>query len=397
MKNKLSSRFKINKKTENQQLKFENNPIEIPTPMQDENIQEDLKTALLEKIDSTPVWFEYSKDKQIELIRTFLNNKIGSDKLIEKDNIMDNLLNSVSDFGEIQHLLDSENVSKVVINDTNNVFVEINNKFLDTEIKLSEKQLKLILKKISSLGITEFKGFQSCKNDKYKITLIGTDICSGINICIKKIKNFDIEYLIKNKILTQNIYNLIINLIEQNKNIIIFGPENSGKTVILNAIIKSLSDKRRLAVIDSFDEINSVVNIFQTKIQDKDFENIISYIKNIPAETVISDTNKFDTRLIFNNSVITTKQNSVEGVLRQIFSAYINDGLTDKFARTQGLTDINYIIKMGFNKDGSPILSSIIELTPAKSMSQSLRTLVSYKNGKYETYLSDKKAKLKIS
>lgn len=82
-KNNLSHRFKLNnskKDKEIKTLKFENLPKPIAKPQGNEveitevapsDIQEELKNALLEKIETTPVWFEYTKNRQKELIRNF--------------------------------------------------------------------------------------------------------------------------------------------------------------------------------------------------------------------------------------------------------------------------------------------------------------------------------------
>ena len=42
----------------------------------DEDFEFFLKKSLLEKIETIPVWFEYSLEKQKELITGFINNKL---------------------------------------------------------------------------------------------------------------------------------------------------------------------------------------------------------------------------------------------------------------------------------------------------------------------------------
>ena len=43
-----------------------------------ENFEAELKQALLDKIDSIPVWFEYTSERQKGLIKSFVENKLFS-------------------------------------------------------------------------------------------------------------------------------------------------------------------------------------------------------------------------------------------------------------------------------------------------------------------------------
>ena len=153
-KDNISSRFKLKKEnkinvSKEKPLKFtddiinavsvqENQPAVKPVTSFD--IQDSFKIALLEKIETIPVWFEYSEDKHKELVKSFVQNKIAKDRVlisdIDKDLLLDSLLSSISGFGTVQYLLDNSKVDSVTINGTEAVYIEIDGKILDTEIKL---------------------------------------------------------------------------------------------------------------------------------------------------------------------------------------------------------------------------------------------------------------------
>ena len=183
MKSILSNRFK----KENKTPKTSNKNTEMS-----DSLFDDLKMGLMTKIESVPVWFEYSKSKQKELIRNFVDKKIIFDNITiseqEKDNIVEKLFTSVSDFGPVQYLLDNKKVSSVMINGTQSVYIEINGKILNTDIKLSENQLNFLLKVIMN-DAENYSEINNLKTDKYFITVVNSNLCnSGANLLIKKIK-----------------------------------------------------------------------------------------------------------------------------------------------------------------------------------------------------------------
>lgn len=126
----------------------------------DIDFEAELKKALLEKIDSIPVWFEYTADKQKELIKSFVENKLilESIKLAdnEKDDLIEKLFTSIMGFGPLDYLIVQENVDAIYVNGINSVHIEINGKILNTEMKLNEKQINFILSNISSMSGVKF-------------------------------------------------------------------------------------------------------------------------------------------------------------------------------------------------------------------------------------------------
>lgn len=405
-KNNISHRFKLNedKQEDTKSLKFVNLPLknenkeieiaEVPTS----DIQEELKTALLEKIETTPVWFEYSQNRQRELIKNFIDNKINSENIqlsdLDKDVIIDNFISSISDFGAIQYLLDNEKVSKVIVNGCKNVLIEIENKTLNTEMTLTEKQMSFILRKISLSGIKTLDGVNTCKTDKYFIKVIGNDICkTGYNICIKKLEEINKEKLIKNQILTKEIFDLIVSYIENGKNIILAGPVNSCKTSILDAVMREI---KFCTLLEATSEIEcETPTRYQIDTQSKEFSDIIRYIQKNSFEYILADYNEFNTKIAAQKASLQTVQaKNTDDVLRIVFSAYINSGYEDKLAKYQALSDVDYIIFTDF-VDGSPKVVNVLELSPAKTLPLSIKNIVEFKDKRYE--INSQRKRLKVS
>ena len=105
---------------------------QIPERVLDIDFEAELKKALLEKIDSIPVWFEYTADKQKELIKSFVENKLSSEAIKladnEKDDLIEKLFTSIMGFGPLDYLIVQENVDAIYVNSVNSVHIEINGK-----------------------------------------------------------------------------------------------------------------------------------------------------------------------------------------------------------------------------------------------------------------------------
>ena len=160
---KLSSRFKQNddrdEKSNNQHKKFvleknternvlnktalvENEAIKKEQQDTDESAltctnrfdEDEFKKALLDKVDSIPVWFEYTADRQKSLIKSFVEKKIISENLTlsdeQKETLIDKLFTSIMGFGPLDYLIARENVDAVFVNGTNSVHIEIYFKYV---------------------------------------------------------------------------------------------------------------------------------------------------------------------------------------------------------------------------------------------------------------------------
>ena len=247
------------------------------------------------------------------------------------------------------------------------------------------------------MGIENYIGIKCCKTEKYLITVISPDICEdGYNISIKKIKESNKETLIKNKILSNDIFNLIISLVEKGKNIVLSGCVNSCKTALLEAIIKELSASKRCSLVENSKEISySTENLtkYQADINSKDFTDVVSYVQKNGSDYIFSDFNVFNTKISAKNYFVQTVQaKSIEDSLRQIICTYIRDGYDEKSAKIQALSDINYIVFLDIT-DNSPKVVEIAELTPAKTMQLSVKAIAVFENGKYDVNIQNKRLK----
>lgn len=408
---KLSNRFKKLEKEEiiNEQPKkfvFSKSALKPPEPeelpQEDKqdlpHIEETLKNALTEKIDSIPVWFEYTSARQKELIKSFVENMLSSEDYnlndVEKDTLIEKLFTSVMGFGPLDYLLARENVDAVFVNGTNSVHIEIGGKVLNTEMKLNEKQVGFILNNIYAMS--------GCKDDKrnnicnYRvkdlfITLIMPELSQcGINIAIRKSFVRSIDNILENGMMTREIFDFLVSITDAGKNIVISGDINSGKTTLIDTLINTSLLNRRSALIEETACINSAGDTlmkFTVDKQSPDYCALISNILKMSPEYFIADLNSPVPELSeVSGSIITLRASCVDAAIAKLISGFTGfEKIPEKYAKTKVFTDYDYIVQINKMNDGTRKITSIVELTPARTAALSVKSVAKFVDGEYIT------------
>lgn len=401
---KLSNRFKNNENddiikekpkkfvfsknqlnSQNLDNNFDNeNPIieeQIPEKLLDVDFEAELKKALLEKIDSIPVWFEYTADKQKELIKSFVENKLSSEAIKladnEKDDLIEKLFSSIMGFGPLDYLIVQENVDAIYVNGVNSVHIEINGKILNTEMKLNAKQINFILSNISSMSgviLDNSKNIWTCRVNNLLITIIMPNISqSGYNITIRKSCDFDMDKLIQNNMMSKEIFDFILLMINSKKNIVISGDINSGKSTLLDVLLKSALEDKRAILLENSPSISTDFNTLMKFSIDKhsdDYYLLLSNILKMTPEYILADLNFSIPELSdIKGNISTLRATSVEDALSKLISSVISvDNISEKYAKTKVLTNIDYIIQINRMNDGVRRVTSVVELNPQEQL-----------------------------
>lgn len=381
---------------------FDNeNPIieeQIPEKLLDVDFEAELKKALLEKIDSIPVWFEYTADKQKELIKSFVENKLSSEAIKiadnEKDDLIEKLFSSIMGFGPLDYLIVQENVDAIYVNGVNSVHIEINGKILNTEMKLNAKQINFILSNISSMSgviLDNSKNIWTCRVNNLLITIIMPNISqSGYNITIRKSCDFDMDKLIQNNMMSKEIFDFILLMINSKKNIVISGDINSGKSTLLDVLLKSALEDKRAILLENSPSISTDFNTLMKFSIDKhsdDYYLLLSNILKMTPEYILADLNFSIPELSdIKGNISTLRASSVEDAISKLIASTISaDNISEKYAKTKVLTNIDYIIQINRMNDGVRRVTSVVELNPARTAALSVKVIAKYEDGGYIT------------
>lgn len=402
---KLSSRFKkIENETSPLEPKFINTekavdaqPELIETSV-DESVEADFKKALLQKIESIPVWFEYTPDKQKELIKTFVMNKLSSDGKVIPENetelLIENLFTSILGFGPLDYLIAQENVSTIYVNGTSSVFIEISGKVLNTEMKLNDKQMNFIMKNILNLSEVKPEDKDYIWNLKVKnmnITVILPPVSvDAANIIIKKSSQADINSLIDKGLLNRELFNFLVSAIDSGKNIVISGDINSGKTNLLDTLISFSLTQKRTVLIEDVPQIScSCENLIKFSVNKLSghLSMLLTNILNMSPEHLIIDLNNPVCSISdWKGTVLTLRAGSIDSALTKLVSSMVaNEKFPEKYAKGKVLSDYDYIVQINKMSDGISRITSIVELTPARTSALSVREIAKLVDNQYVT------------
>lgn len=408
---KLSSRFKKIEKEEttNEQPKkfvFSKSagkpaePQELPQEDKQQNvdIENEFKNALTEKIDSIPVWFEYTSERQKVLIKSFVENKLSAENInlsdTEKDTLIEKLFASVMGFGPLDYLLARDNVDAVFVNGTSSVHIEINGKVLNTEMKLNEKQIGFILNNIYAMSGSRADKQGNICNYRIKdlfITVIMPCLSQcGVNISLRKSFVPDMENILKNGLMTKEIFDFLVSVTDAGKNIVISGDINSGKTTLLDTLINASLLNRRCALIEEAACINSAGDTlmkFTVDRHSKDYSALISNILKMSPEFILADVNSPVPEIAgVNGSIITLRAFCVDAAIAKLISGFTGlEKISEKYAKTMVFTNYDYIVQINKMNDGTRKVTSIVELTPARTAALSVKAVATLVDGEYIT------------
>ena len=363
-----------------------------------EDIISDLKDLLFNKIASIPVWTEYTDLKQKEMISSFIDVRLNFEKITlsdsEKNNLVSEMYALLSGLGPLDFLLSKENVSAVFVNGTRGVHIEIGNKILNTEILLSDAQLNIIINNIFKLcneNFTSSKKIFNFKTDKYLISLVFPPVCeSGINLTIRKILTPDIKVLFEKNLTTKEIFDFIISMLNDGKNLIISGDINSGKSFFLDVLINSVNAPARSILLENYKQLSTENdNLIKFTMPENSFDKnaLFNNLLKISSDYIFADLNyplsDFSERKGF---IFTLRAPTVDSAITKLTSAFMAEySLPEKYAKAKVLSDYDYIIQINKMNDGSSKITSIVELNPGRTAALSLKVIAKLVDGQYIT------------
>ena len=379
---------------------------------------EELTKALSKKIAAIPIWFDYSRQEQQELISSFLNAQLNEQfseiKLTTKEieRISNKFYESIYGFGSLDFLIARRDITKIFVNSPVDVYIERKGEIEKTDVIIDEKQFLSLInwlidlsKKNSSIITFRFRNLL--------ITVIREPVCKT-KIVLKKICdtlfNFELfEFKIirgnflspalydtlseeEKQLLKQDISDFLRYLIENQKRILISSPAQCGKTSFINALINELESDIRITLFEEGGLINTNklhLNRYDTEgLSDKEQKHLITAALYYKPQYVFSDINNVGFNIevadiLDKNTgfVSTVRANSPVEALSFYTSVLVSKlKCTEKLAKTQFVKDYDYIIQLDKN-DELFLLKAIYEVSTNKSGTAVLTEVLNNKAG----------------
>jgi len=233
-------------------------------------IKEKLHIAFIEKINALGDWDKYSPEEQDHLLKAFIEKKLEVDfatlplSTAEKTKIIREIKQEVKGFGPLDPLLADPNISEIMVNGCNNVYVEMGGKLKKTTTTFKDdKHLQNIIERIvSKIGrrIDETSPMVDARMpDGSRVNAIIPPLAiDGPSLTIRKFKAdaATMQNLLNWGSMTVAMAETLKAAVQAHLNIVISGGTGSGKTTLLNSLSAFISDGDRIVTIEDSAELS---------------------------------------------------------------------------------------------------------------------------------------------
>ena len=361
----------------------------------------DLTKALSKKIAAIPVWFDYSKEDQQNLIMNFLNAKLNEQfseiKLTasEKERISTMFFNSVYGFGSLDFLLSQKEVSKIFVDSPQEIYTEFNGHIEKSDVVIDSKQYTSMIKRM-----VEMSGKNSAvitfRFNNLLVTLLRKPVCST-KLILKKVSdtNFDFGFFERRDILNEDISTFLRFILNAKKRVLISSPVQCGKTAFVNAFVNETIQDSRMILFEEGALINSArsgLTRFDVEgLSGKEQRDLVTAALYYKPDFIFSDINNIGFNLEISELLVdnpgfisTLRADSVIDALSFYTSVLVSRlKCTEKLAKMRFAKDIDYIIQLQ-KEDEYFKISSIVEVSANKAGTPVLTEVLSYKSGDYK-------------
>ncbi|ELB2155443.1 CpaF family protein [Vibrio parahaemolyticus] len=211
-------------------------------------------------VDVEPLELESQLKDSVNILIEKKQLQISSLKRLD---LVKALLDELKGLGPLQALVDSDDISDIMINGPSDIFIEINGKVEKSPIQfVNEKQLNTIAKRIASnVGrrIDESKPLCDARlEDGSRVNIVIPPLAiDGTSISIRKFKEqkIKLENLVQFGALSVEMAKLLSIASHCKCNILISGGTGSGKTTLLNALSGFIGSGERIVTIEDAAEL----------------------------------------------------------------------------------------------------------------------------------------------
>lgn len=328
-----------------------------------------------------------------ELIKQRLNDVYVQTKVNLPDDMRTHLFHEIVDeftgFGPIQPLLDDPDVSEVMVNGPNKVFVEKNGKVTKSGVTFDDDDhvMRIIDRIILPLGRrvdVDSPTVDARLPDGSRVNAVIRPVSiDGPCITIRKFKKdkLQIEDLIKFGSISSNMAEFLRACVHSHLNIVVSGGTGSGKTTLLNVLSSFIPDHERIVTIEDAAELQlqqDHVLRMETKVANVDGRGAVTIrdlVKNSlrmrPDRIVVGECRGGETLDMLqamntghDGSLTTLHANSPRDALSRMETMVLMSGmdLPLKVVRQQISSAVDLIIQQSRLKDGQRKVTAITEV-----------------------------------
>jgi pilus assembly protein CpaF len=243
------------------------NPMEPDSSHMQDPYMVKLKAYLINAVSREFNQISASLDERASLVQESLNKAYEQTGIKLPDSLRTQLfrdiLNELIGYGPIQDLLDAPDISEVMVNRPEQVYIERKGKLLDTKIKFDNDEhiMRIIERIISPLGRrvdTENPMVDARLPDGSRVNAVIPPVAiDGPVLTIRKFSKskLTIDQLIEFDTLTQMMSDFLRACVMGRLNIVVSGGTGSGKTTLLNVLSSFIPETERVVTIEDSAEL----------------------------------------------------------------------------------------------------------------------------------------------
>ena len=307
-----------------------------------------------------------------------------------RDQLFHDIIDDLLGFGPLQPLLDDPDISEVMVNGPNNIYIERRGKLVKTAITFENDDavLHVIDKIITPLGRhidADSPTVDARLPDGSRVNaVISPCAIDGPSITIRKFQKdkLTVQQLVDLGSITPNMANFIRACVVSRLNVIISGGTGSGKTTLLNILSGFIPEDERIVTIEDAAELKlqqgHVVRL-ETKQANSDGKGIVSIrelVRNClrmrPDRIIVGECRggeALDMLQAMNTghdgSLTTLHANAPRDAISRLETMVLMSGmeLPIRVIREQIASAIDVIVQQSRLKDGSRKVTSITEVS----------------------------------
>jgi pilus assembly protein CpaF len=310
--------------------------------------------------------------------------------LFERESLVVDVLNEIFGLGPLEALLADNDVSDILVNRHNQVYIERNGLLEETDIVFRDDAhlLRIIERIVSSVGrrIDESSPMVDARlADGSRVNAIIPPLAlDGPALSIRRFRTDRLAApdLVDRESLTQPMLDFIREVVASRLNVIVSGGTGAGKTTLLNILSSFISDKERIVTIEDAAELvlrqRHVVRLetrppnIEGKGSVRQRQLVINALRMRPDRIIVGEVRgdeALDMLQAMNTghdgSLTTVHANSARDALYRLDTmvAMANLNIPEKAIRQQISSAINMVVHMSRMADGTRKVTSVTEIT----------------------------------
>ena len=230
-------------------------------------LKQRLQEQLFARLGSRLYDASMSEDQLLEFVNAELTGVVDEEQTPlspqERRQLVADVSNDVLGYGPIQALLDDDDVTEIMVNSTDRIYVERAGRLHPTEARfLSEDHLRRIIERIvSEVGrrVDESSPMVDARlPDGSRVNAVIPPLAvDGPSLTVRKFARdpFTAEDLVAMGSMNQSIADLLRACVEGRLNVIVSGGTGTGKTTMLNVLSSYISDGERIVSVEDAVEL----------------------------------------------------------------------------------------------------------------------------------------------